>query len=82
MCGVIGTFFGFDEHIIDINLHGFSYQWLEYFGHQPLISYPCIFQAKRHYIGAIQSVWCDEGYFLHVRRMHRNLMVSREGVQK
>ena len=79
---VIGAFFGFDEHIININLHGFTYQWSEYLGHHPLISCPCVFQVKRHYIVAVQSMWCNEGCFLHVRRMHRNLMVSREGVHK
>ena len=79
---MIGAFFGFDEHIIDINLHGFTYQWLEYLGHHHLISSPYVFQAKWHYVVAIKSVWCNEGCVLHVRRMHRNLMVSREGIQK
>ena len=79
---MIGAFFGFDEHIIDIDLHGFTYQWLEYLGHDPLISYPCVFQVKRHYIVVVQSVWRNEGCFLYVRRMHRNLMVPKDGVQK
>ena len=79
---VIGVFFGFDKHIIDINLHGFTYQWSEYLGHHPLISRPYVFKVKQHYIVAVQSVWWDEGYFLHVGWMHRNIMVPREGVQK
>ena len=75
-------FFTFDEHIIDINLHGFTYQQSEYFSHHPLISCPCVFKAKRHYVVVVQFVWCDEGCFFYVKRMHRNLMVPREGVPK
>ena len=77
---VIGVFLEFDKHVIDINFHRFTYQWSEYLGHHPLISCPCIFQTKQHYIIAVQSVWCDEGCFLHVGRMHKNLMVPEEGV--
>ena len=73
---VVGVFFGFYEHIIDINPHGFTYQGLEYSGHHPLIRYPCVFQTKRHNVVVVQSMGRDEGYFLHVRRVHRNLMAS------
>ena len=79
---VIGAFFGFDEHIIDINLNGFTYQRSKYLGHNPLIGCPCVFQVKRHCVVVVQSMWCDESYFLHVGWMHRNLMVPTEGVQK
>ena len=75
---VVGAFFRFYEHIININLHGFIYQGPKYPGHHPLISCPCVFQTKRHYVVVVQSVGLDEGYFLRVRRVHRNLMVSRE----
>ena len=64
---VVGALFGFYEHFIDINLHRFIYQGLEYPGHHPLISYPCIFQAKRHYVVVVQPVGCDEDCFLLVR---------------
>ena len=50
---VIGAFFGFDEHIISINLHGFTDQRSEYLGHHPLISCPSVFQAKQHYVVAV-----------------------------
>ena len=36
MCFVlcmIGVFFGFDKHIVDINFHGLSHQWLKYLCH-------------------------------------------------
>ena len=79
---VVEAFFGFYEHIIDINLHGFAYQGSKYLCHHSLIRCPCVFQTKRHYVVAIQSVGRDEGCFLRVRRVHRNLMVSGEGVQK
>ena len=78
----VRAFFGFYEHIIDINLHGFTYQGSEYPGHRPLISCPYVFQTKRHYVVAVQSMGCDEGYFLYVRSVHRNLMAFKEGVQK
>ena len=77
---VVGAFFGFYEHIIDINLHRFTYQWSEYLGHHLLISCPCVFQAKRHYIVAVQPVGRDEGCFLHVRWLHKNLVISVEGI--
>ena len=73
---VVGAFFGFYEHIIDINILGFTYQGSEYLGHHPLISFPYIFQAKRHYIVVVRSVGCDEGRFLRVMLVHKNLMVS------
>ena len=79
---VVEAFFGFYEHIININLHGFTYQGSEYPGHHPLISCPYVFKTKRHYIGAVQSMGHDEGCFLRVRQVHRNLMVSGEGAQK
>ena len=47
MLCVIGAFFRFDENIIDINFHRFTYQWSEHLGHNPLISCPCVFQVKR-----------------------------------
>ena len=77
---VVGAFLGFYERIIDINLHGFAYQGLKYPGHHPLISCPCVFQIKRHYVVTVQSVWRDEGCFLRLWRVHRNLVVSGEGV--
>ena len=77
---VIGVFFEFDKHIIDINLHGFTHQWSEYLSHHPLISCPYVFPAKWHYVIAVQSVWCNEVCFLHVRWMHRNLMVSKVSI--
>ena len=79
---VIKAFFGFYEHIIDINLHGFTYQGSKNLGHHPLISCPCIFQTKRHYVVAVQSVGRDKGCFLCVKLVYRNLMVSGEGIQK
>ena len=75
-----GRSLDFKKHIIDINLHGFTYQGSEYFGHHPLISCPCVFQTKRHYVIAVKSMERDKGCFLHVKRVHRNLMVSEEGV--
>ena len=50
--------------------------------HHPLISCPCVFQTKRHYVVAVQSMGRDEGCFLRIRQVHKNLMVSEEGVQK
>ena len=79
---VVEAFFGFYEHIIDINLHKFTYQGSEYPGHHPLIVCPFVFQTKRHYVVAVQSVGHDEGCFLRIRQVHRNLLVSGEGVQK
>ena len=79
---VIREFFEFDEHIIDVHLHGLNHQWSEYLNHHPLICCPYVFQDKRHYVVAIQSVLCNEGCFLHVMQMQRYLMVSKEGVQK
>ena len=79
---VVGAFFIFYEHIIDINLQGFTYEGSKYPRHHPLISYPYVFQTKRHYVVAVQSVGRDEGCFLRVGRVNRNLMVSGEGVQK
>ena len=77
---VIGAFFGLDKHVIDINLHGFTYQRSDYLSHHPLIGSPYFFQVKRHYVVVVQSMWCNEGCFLYVRRMHRNLIIPREGV--
>ena len=64
---VVGAFFGFYEHIIDINLHRFTYQGSEYPGHHPLISCSCVFQAKRNYVVAVQPMGCDEDCFLIIR---------------
>ena len=50
---VIGAFFGFDKHIIDVDFHGLAHQWSKYLGHQPLIGRFGILQAKRHYIVAV-----------------------------
>ena len=58
---VIEALFGFDKHIIDIDLNGFTYQWSDYLGQHPLISCPCVFQAKQHYGLAVQSVWRNKG---------------------
>ena len=82
MSCVVRAFFRFFEHIIDINLHGCTYQGLEYPGHHPLISCPFIFQTKQNYVIVVQSVGSDKGCLLRVRRVHRNFMVFREGVKK
>ena len=50
MLRVIGAFFGFDKHIVDIDFHGLAYQESKYIGHKPLIGRSGILQAKRHYI--------------------------------
>ena len=50
MIGVIEALFGLYKHIIDIDLHVFSQQRLEYLSYQPLISCLDILQAKRHHI--------------------------------
>ena len=78
MACVIEVLIGFHEHIIDINLHGFSYQGLKYPDHHPMIHYPSVFHTERHYIVAVQSMWRDEGCFLHVRQMHRNMVSWRK----
>ena len=77
-----GVFFGFYKHIIDINLHGFTYQGSEYPSHHPLKSCPFVFQTKQNYVITVQSVGRDRGCLLRVRRVHRNLIVFREGIQK
>ena len=79
---MVEAFFGLNEHIVDIDLHGLAYQRFKYLGYQPLISRSGIFQAKRNYIVIVELVWCNEGRFLCVRWVHWNLMVSRESVQK
>ena len=79
---VVGAFFGFYKHIMNINLHIFTSQGLEHPSHHPLISWPCVFQVKRHYVVAVQPLGYDEGCFLCVRRVHRNLVISGDGVQK
>ena len=65
--------------------HRYKPPWIyllgsKYPGHHPLINCPCVFQTKRHYVVIVQFVGRDEGYFLHVRRVHRNLMVFEEGI--
>ena len=77
---VVEAFFGFYEHIIDIDFHGFAHHGSYYPGHHPLISFRCIFQPKWHYVIAIQYVGRDEGYFLRVRRVHRDLTGRKRGV--
>ena len=47
---VVEAFFGLDEHIVDIDLHGLAYQRSNYLTYQPLISRSDVFQAKRYYI--------------------------------
>ena len=79
---MIGVFFGFDKHIVNIDFHGLAHQWLKYLCYQPLIGRSDILQAKRHYIVAVYLVWCNEGCFLHIRWVHRNLVVVGESVQK
>ena len=79
---MIEAFFGLAKNIVDVDLHGFAHQWSKYFGHQPLIGCSDILQAKRHYIVAVQSVRCNEGLFLYIRRVHGNLVVPRERVQR
>ena len=44
LCG--WAFFGFYEHIIDINLHGFTYQGSEYPGHHHLKVTPAFFKPN------------------------------------
>ena len=47
---MIGAFFGFDKHIVDVDFHGLAHQWSTYLDHQPYIGYFDVYQAKRHYI--------------------------------
>ena len=79
---MIGMFFRFDKHIIDIDFHCLSHQWPEYLCHQSLVGCPGALQTKKHHIVAIQPVWGDEGHFFRIRKMHRNQMVAGKGVQK
>ena len=60
---MIGAFFGFGKHIVNIGRSD-------------------ILQAKRHYIVVVVPVWCNKGRFLHFMRVHRNLVVDGESVQK
>ena len=50
---MIGAFFGFDKHIVDVDFHGLAHQWTKYLGHQPVIGRSDILQTKRHYIVVI-----------------------------
>ena len=79
---MIRVFFGFNKHIVDINFHGLAYQWTKYLCDQSLIGCSCVLQTKRHHIVVVQPVWRNEGRFLRIRRMHRNLVVAGEGVHK
>ena len=44
--------------------------------------YPCVFQAKRHYLVAVEAPIRYEGYVLLVGWMHEDLIVSGVGIHK
>ena len=82
MLDVIESFSGFHKHIVDIGFHGIAQQRSEYLSYQSLMGCPSILQSKAHHIITVYPMRCNEGLFLHVKMVHRNLMISREGVQK
>ena len=79
---MIRALFGLHQHVVNINLHGTAEQRSEHFHHQPLISGPCILQSEGHHIIEIQSVGHDEGCLFCIRGVQKDLVVSRESVQK
>ena len=79
---MIRAFFGLDKHIVNIDFHCPAHQWPEYLGHQSLIGCSDVLQTKGHHIVAVYPVQCNKGHFLRNRRVHWNLVVAGEGIQK
>ena len=67
---------GFDEHVVDINLHRFTELFREHTVHESLVSCISVFEAEGHYLVAIVSAIGDERSLLAIVRVHHNLVVT------
>ena len=76
MRNVIVCMKGFDEHVINIDLHGLSEFFGEHLIHKSLISCVGVFKAEGHYFVAIGSAICNECNLLAIIRVHHDLVVS------
>ena len=73
---------GFDEHIVDINLHCFTELFIEHTVHESLVSCAGVFEAEGHYPVAIGPAISNERSLLAIVGIHQNLIVTREGIHE
>ena len=76
MLHVISCFEGFDEHVVDINLHRFSELFGEHSVHESLVSCTSVLEAERHYLIAISSAIGNERILLAIVGIHPNLIIT------
>ena len=73
---------GFDEHVVDIDLHRFTELFGEHTVHESLVSCAGVFEAEGHYLVAISSAISNERSFLAIVGIHHNLIVTRDGIHE
>jgi len=73
---------GFDEYVVDIDLHSFTELFEEHPVHELLISCAGVFEAEGHHLVAISSAICNKCSFLAIVKVHHNLIVTREGIHE
>ena len=73
---------GFDEHIVDINLHYFTELFGEHTVHKSLVSCASVFEAEGHYPVAISSAISNECSVFAIVGIYHNLIVTREGIHE
>ena len=73
---------GFDEHVVDINLHRFSELFGEHSVYETLVSCTGVFEAEGHYLIAISSAIGNERSLLAIVKVHHNLIITCEGIHE
>ena len=67
---------GFDEHVVDVDLHSLTELFGEHPVHESLVSCAGAFEAEGHYLVAISSAIGNESIFLAIVGVHHNLIVT------
>ena len=73
---VISCLEGFDEHVVDIDLHFFTELFGEHPVHESLVCCTGVFEAEGHYLVAVCSAIGNECSFLAIVGIHHNLIVT------
>ncbi|CAL9000815.1 unnamed protein product, partial [Prunus brigantina] len=79
---VICTFWGFDQHVVHIDLHSFADLLLDDFIHEPLIGCSNVLQPKGHDLVAVGPSLDDERSFRLVILVHQDLVIAGVGVHE
>ena len=72
----------FDQHVINVHLHGFADQFSENYINKALVCCPNVLQAERHNLVPIETAICGERHHVFIIRAHAYLIITRVGIHE